>query len=129
MSIVQKLQSIGCKLNGNYEEEVELAEEKLGISFATDFKEYLVNFGQITLESDELTGVIGPEYLNVVNATSQQRQYILPKYSDMYVIENLGMDGIVIWQKSNGEVYQTVPQGIPEKIYNNFEEYLVNEIL
>jgi len=49
----------------------------------------------------------------------------------MYVIEELGVDGIAIWQNSKGEIFQTIPRKEvkPEKIYDTFLEYLENEVL
>ena len=43
---------------------------------------------------------------------------------NLYVIELLNIDGIVIWQSSDGEVYQTYPNSNPEKIANSLSEYI-----
>ncbi|MGL5916755.1 MAG: SMI1/KNR4 family protein, partial [Culicoidibacterales bacterium] len=59
----------------------------------------------------------------------EERKYILDSSKDMYVIESLGIDGIIIWQNSKGEVFQTIPNGEPEKIHNSFESYLLEEVL
>ena len=129
MTTIELLQKAGFKSTKTFDDETNEAEEKLGIKLAQDYKEYLINFAQLSIKGHELTGVVVKNYLNVVTATCDARQYLLPRYHDMYVIESLGIDGIIIWQKPNGEVYQTVPDGIPDKIQSSFYDYLEKEIL
>jgi hypothetical protein len=70
-------------------------------------------------------------YLNIVVATVDNREYCHEDTTKMYVIEELGVDGIAIWQNSKGEIFQTIPRKEvkPEKIYDTFLEYLENEVL
>jgi hypothetical protein len=65
-----------------------------------------------------------------VVATMDERQYTHSDTQNMYVIENLGFDGLVIWQNTSGEIFQTVPDKLvkPEKIYNTLVEYFKNEV-
>lgn len=42
----------------------------------------------------------------------------------MYVIENTGVDGIMIWQDTKGKIYQTKPESKPKKIVDSLAEYI-----
>ena len=44
---------------------------------------------------------------------------------DLYVIEQLDIDGVVVWQASTGEIFQSMPNNALIKICNNLEEYLL----
>ena len=44
----------------------------------------------------------------------------------MYVVENLGIDGILILQNERGEVFEISPNTKPKKIYNSLADYLLN---
>ena len=43
---------------------------------------------------------------------------------DWYVVENAGIDGIIIWQDKTGRIYQSMPNGQKEYIANSLAEYL-----
>ena len=43
---------------------------------------------------------------------------------DRYVVENAGVDGIIIWQDKMGRIYQTMPNGQKEYIADSLVEYL-----
>jgi hypothetical protein len=128
MSITELLTNKGYEPIGDFSSQVEECEAELELEFAPDFKEYLLKYGQLSIDASELTGVVGEPYLNVENLTKDERKYIPGEYADMYVIESLGVDGIVIWQATDGQVFQTIPGAIPEKIYDSFEEYLLEEV-
>jgi len=42
----------------------------------------------------------------------------------MYVVEEVHVDGLVIWQDESGQVYQTIPGSLPQKIANTLSDYL-----
>ena len=42
----------------------------------------------------------------------------------MYVIENTCVDGIIIWQDTKGDIYQTQPNMEPKKIADSMAEYV-----
>jgi hypothetical protein len=46
----------------------------------------------------------------------------------LYVIEELGIDGITIWQSGTGEIYQSVSGEVPYVIYKSFLEYIEGDI-
>ena len=42
----------------------------------------------------------------------------------MYVIEELDIDGVTVWQSSDGGIYELIPGSSPEKIAGSIAEYL-----
>ena len=62
--------------------------------------------------------------LNIIDATIEAKK-INPNVPDgFYLIENLGIDHIMIWQNKNGELFQTVGNNTPEKIALTLMDYI-----
>lgn len=102
------------------------AEYQLKVKFAEEYREYLSAFGAIMADGIELTGIAKSQYRNVVSLTKKEWE-LNPKVPHaMYVIENTCVDGIIIWQDTNGAVYQTMPNVEPIKIADSIEEYILN---
>lgn len=100
------------------------AEIQLRVSFTDEYKEYLSSFGAIMADGIELTGIAKSAHRSVVIQTKQERELNPKVPNTMYVIENTGVDGIIIWQDSNGEIYQTAPGAEPKKIADSLIDYL-----
>lgn len=111
-------------LGGVTEKDIDDAERTLGLRFAKEYHNYLIECGIATAIGHEFTGIGKTQRLNVVNVTKEQRSRNPNVSDDLYVIEELGIDGIVIWQSESGEVYQTVSELKPEKIAKSLEEYV-----
>ena len=110
-------------IRGVSEEDILLAEKNIGIKFADDYKQYLLEFGCASWEGHELTGLISSERLNVVDVTKFYRdRYNIP--DNVYLIENLNIDNTFIWQDSDGIVYQTTGDSKLNKIANSLIEYV-----
>lgn len=81
------------------------AENQLGLKFASDYISYLKRYGQVEANGIELTGLSDKVTTSVVNATN-----LLRKLADiphnMYVIEDLEIDGIEYLQDDSGKIYQ-----------------------
>ena len=92
--------------NGASKEEVALAEKALSLSFAQDYREYLLTYGIAAFDGHEFTGISKSQRLSVVEATQRSWELCPQVEKDMYVLEE-GMDGIIVWQKQTGEVYST----------------------
>ena len=104
------------------------AEIQLRVSFNEEYREYLLAFGAIMADGIELTGITKSAHRNVVNQTKQERE-LNPKIpNNMYVVENTGVDGIVIWQETNGGIYQSSPNVEPKKVADSLLEYLSKRI-
>lgn len=104
--------------------EVIQAEEELGLKFADDYRSYIMRFGCMAIGSREFTGISRQENYSVISTTYAQKQYNKNIPENWYVIEQLNIDGIVIWQSSDGEIFQTCPNLPPVKIANSLSEYI-----
>ena len=112
-------------LQGASEEEVRQAEQALGLSFAEDYRAYVLEYGAASFAGHELTGVCLSHRLNVVNATLLERKCSdVP--GDWYVLEQTNIDGIVIWQTSDGSVFQTASGNNKREINGSLIEYVSN---
>ena len=106
--------------------EITDAELQLRISFSDEYKEYLLAFGAIIADGIELSGIAKSEHRNVVALTKQEWELNSKVPHNMYVVENTCVDGIIIWQDSDGLVYQTNPNSDPTKIANSLKDYIVS---
>ncbi|MDO5406467.1 MAG: SMI1/KNR4 family protein [Eubacteriales bacterium] len=110
-------------LKGVSAETVIAAEQKLGVCFSDEFRNYLMEYGVVSFGSHEFMGLGGDMYLDVVGETLNERanNNIFPK--NCYLIENLGIDGILILQNEEGEIYELNNAGI-KKIFDSFKSYI-----
>ena len=121
MNIVEAFQSKEDAILGKgvSEEAIEAAEKELGLSFANDYREYLLNFGLAMCNGHEFTGIGKSERTNVVSVTKQMKEIFADIPEDRYVIENENMDLALIWQDSKGNVYFN-----RKKEFSSFTEFI-----
>ena len=112
---------------GESEIDIENAEKILSLIFAKDFHTYLLEIGLACFDGHELTGICAYPSLNVVDVTLNERAKNPDIPKEWYVIELANIDGIVIWQNQQGEVYQTQPNYECIKIAHSIAEYLTNK--
>ena len=105
-------------------EDILFAEHTLGVEFAKDYKEYIQTFGVISAGGHEFTGICRSKRLNVVQVTVSERENNPKAYADWYVLEQANIDGIVIWQSTKGEIFQTGPASNCCKIADSLEQYI-----
>lgn len=96
-------------LKGVPEEQINYAEAKLGLKFSGEYRSYLLAFGVASANGHEFTGICNSPRLNVVDVTLEERKYNSNVPPDYYVVEQANIDGIVLWQKASGEIFQTSP--------------------
>lgn len=106
------------------DEQIRSAEERLGVKFATDYKEYVKEYGVITYYGHELTGICRGKRLDVCKITVEEREDNLQIPLDFYVLEQLNIDGVVVWQNSKGEVFETIVGRKVKKICESLLEYI-----
>ena len=113
-------------LKGASQSEVSSAETELNLRFANDYKKYLLEYGLASAGGHELTGIVKSPRINVVAVTKSFRD----KYSELpleaYVVEELNIDSIIIFQLEDGSVYEMTPSIPAKKIANSLCEYLGN---
>ena len=112
---------------GVTEDKIRDAESLLNLSFAEDFKAYLSEFGQISANGIELTGLSDRRFTSVVNLTQNERK-LLSIPANHYVIEDIGVDGLIYTQDNSGAVYQLLPNRPITKIADNLELYIKSTI-
>ena len=106
------------------ESEITKAENKLSLTFAPEYREYLSMFGVAAANRHELTGIVNSERLNVVSVTIREWGLNPQVPRSMYVVENVAIDGIIIWQDASGKVFQSPPNSAPKVISASLAEYL-----
>lgn len=104
--------------------EISDAEIQLCLRFADEYRTYLAEFGAVLADGVELTGIAKSKRRHVVSVTKQEWEINPNVPHNMYVIENVAIDGIVIWQDSNGWIYQSTTNNVPIKIAETLVEYL-----
>lgn len=105
-------------------DQIRNAEEQLQLNFSEEYSEYLLELGIATFEGHELTGITKFPRLNVVDVTKKEKARNPNVTDPYYVIEETNIDGIIIWQVSSGEVYQTEFDGKPRMICKSLHEYI-----
>lgn len=109
--------------NGRSKEEIELAETMLEVAFARDYRNYLEEIGLACFDGHELTGLTKTDRLNVVTVTMEQREQFGKIASTWYVIEEANIYGIVIWQDTEGFVYEAASNANVKKVADSLSEY------
>ena len=122
VKLLQK-QSDFYAMKGVSEEDIQAVEQELGLRFAADYHKYVAAYGVVSYAGHELTGICKSRRLNVADVTVEERNSIdVP--ADWYVLEQENIDGIVIWQATNGAIYQTAPNAKVKKICGSMAEYI-----
>lgn len=104
--------------------EIKKVEEQLQLKFSDEYVEYLKEFGDLSYESHELTGITENNNLNVVFVTEYWRKKNSNISKEFYVIEDLKIDNVVFWQDRKGDIYQTIGNEVPKKMYESLLEYI-----
>lgn len=107
-------------------EQIIVAENELGVTFAEDYIKYVEKFGAISARGIEITGVTTHERMNVVSVTNRERSMNSRIPSNMYVIENNAIDGIITLQDETGKIYTIAPYANPKLVFDSLTEYVEN---
>lgn len=105
-------------------ETIKNAEKELNLKFAAEYKEYLEEFGSVLADDIEITGIAKSKNRNVVAVTLREWELNLQVEHNLYVVENLAIDGIIIWQDESGRVYESAPNSKPKKIADSLADYI-----
>lgn len=105
-------------------EQIIEAEKELGVNFADDYIKYVKKYGVISAKGIELTGVTSYKRLSVVFMTKKERNINPNIPANMYVIENIAINGLIALQDETGKVYTVTPNKTPKLSYNSLSEYI-----
>lgn len=127
MDIIDALNSKADLLYGDEIENnaINEAEKKLGLKFAQEYRRYLSVMTIAAYGGHELTGLTKSKRTNVVEVTKKKCTACLGIPDDWYVIEDTNIDLIVIWQQSDGKIYQTVGKNNAILIAESLVEYVL----
>lgn len=125
--IIETIKKIGVytKTKPASESDVLRVEKELGIKLADEYKEYVMEYGAIRICGLELTGVTRGQVRDVAVVTKTEKEYNKNISDDMYVVEELGIDSILILQDSEGMIYINSPIHKTKKIFGSLSEYLL----
>lgn len=123
--VIDKLDKWRAYRGASYED-VKEAEYDLDLKFNEEYKTYLFYRSPVCGGGIELTGVTNVDRLNVVLVTERERMRNPLIKDNMYVVEVVGIDGIVILQDETGVIYAAQPYVAPKKIFNSLKEYVEN---
>lgn len=110
--------------HGVSDDEVTQAEVSLGLCFAKDYIAYLKQYALLSYDAHELTGLCKSQRLNVVDATKREKADNENIMSDMYMIEQIGVENLTIWQNSRSEIFEVPYKAMPRKICDSLLEYV-----
>ena len=120
---IRLLQGLSYMGRSTIEDMIE-AEKKLGVIFAEEYREYLLEFGCVSYYGHNLTG-LSPYTGNSVIIVTQEERIVNPHVPpSMYVIEQAHIDGIVVWQDKDGVIYQSSPSTKYVKLCSSLLEYI-----
>ena len=91
--------------------QIKNAQLELGIAFPEEYIDIVKEYGAISF------------YLNVVSVTKKEKAINSSFPADCFVLENQGIDGLVIICNETGEVFSLQYSKI-EKIHNSISNYL-----
>ena len=123
ISAIKALPSV-LPLKPATEPEIVDAEEQLSLRFADDYRQYLAAFGAVLADGLELTGIAKSKTRDVVSVTMQEWEINQNVPMTLYVIENVGIEGIVVWQDQSAQIYRSMPHNAPIKIAASLVEYV-----
>lgn len=126
--IIQAIKSLEdlLSLKSATDSQINDAEKQLGIKFASEYREYLQEFGAIMADGIELSGIAKSEHRNVVSLTKKEWELNPRVPHTMYVVENACVDGIVIWQDTDGQIYRSCPRAETKRIASSLAEYILS---
>ena len=126
MNIVEKIKTIPdlCHLTGCKTTQIKAAQKELDLDFPDEFIDYVKEYGVISFYGTEWTGLNVDGYLNVVEATKNERKLSKDFPQGYFVLENQAIDGILILVNSKGAVYSYQSGNKPVHICKTMAEYL-----
>lgn len=124
-SIIEKIGNIeklyhskGCTFK-----QIRDAQSELGLTFPEEYIDIIKKYGAISFYGTEWTGLNVDDYLNVVSSTKKEREINNSFPTDCFVLENQGIDGLIVISNEAGEIFSFQYSRI-KKIYDSISSYL-----
>ncbi|EIC96178.1 hypothetical protein HMPREF9970_1056 [Lachnoanaerobaculum saburreum F0468] len=124
-SIIEKIKKIDklYHVKGCTTSQVKEAQSELGLEFPEEFIDYVKEYGAISFYGTEWTGLNVNGYLNVVEATKQEREFNSEFPTDCFVLENQAIDGLITAVNNSGNVF-TIQYNKKIPLCDSISEYL-----
>ena len=106
------------------EEQFFHAEEILGLCFSEEYRQYLSAFGAAWSDIIAISGITDDDAYSVVSLTNRLRKVNPGISPTFYAIEDVGVDGLVIWQDHTGSIYQSIPNHPAVKVFESLSAFL-----
>lgn len=110
------------------EDVIAQAEKELNIVFPGSYKKIIEQYGVISAGTDEIFGLGVGGYLNVVETTKEERTLVNGELDKYIVIQNLGIEGILIVVDENDNVFEYA-NGTFTNLFSTTEEYIKSQII
>ncbi|MGE7673450.1 SMI1/KNR4 family protein [Lysinibacillus sp. NPDC094403] len=104
------------------------AEKELDMVFPNSYRKIVKQYGVISAGTDEIFGLGVSGYLNVIETTKEERILANGDLDKYVVIQNLGVEGILIVVDENDNVFEFV-NGEFTNLFSTTEEYIKSQIL
>jgi len=126
MKLIEEIREIEklYHAQGCDESQIKKAEKDLNMEFPNEYKEYLKEYGAISFFGTEWTGLNVEDYIDVVRVTVKERELNKNFPLKYFVLENLGIDGLLTIVSENGKVFSWNPDGKINLIAENLVDYL-----
>ncbi len=99
--------------------EISEAENELGLKFSQEYLDLLTKFGSFSNDYFEVASIDG-----VVDLTKSVRTMYSNLPKDMYVLIDVGVDGIYILQNGKGKIFEIDDDNEILQSSNSFADYL-----
>lgn len=98
--------------------------EEPGLKFNKEYKLFLKEYGAVSANGHEFLGICDSKRLNIIERTLEARKKNNSIPTDLYLIEDIGIDKMLTWQNAEGQLFQTVGKGVPERLETTLCEYV-----
>lgn len=109
----------GCSV-----EQIIAAERQLGLRFSDEYRNYVLQYGAISFGAHEFTGLNVDAYIDVIAVTKQEREARDRFPLDCIVVQQLGIEGLILVQDEDGVVYQLDETDQRKYVADSFAAYL-----
>ena len=114
---------------GASKRDIDLAQSSLNLKFSKDYRELVRTFGCVLINGLTIFGVVDNPAYNVVKNTLEEKE----RYHDLpdgyYVLSSLGIEGILILQNKEGQVFEFSFGKELRLIYNSLFEFIKGDSL
>ncbi|WP_297248292.1 SMI1/KNR4 family protein [uncultured Brachyspira sp.] len=110
------------------DDDIKDLETKLNLKLDNSMYVYLKDICLFSYKDKEFFGLGVKGYRNILNTTLEERELNDSFPKDCLVLQNVGVDGLLVLVNTKGQVIEWTPSGHNKIISNNLEDFLINEL-